>query len=267
MQTRHTQRLIRRSSGSAWLLLTSPMLIAQRTTPSRLAPASTPAHQIFDLSVFVIAITGVIFLVVGAAALYRFRARKTDPLGEPVQIDGSTQIELAWTVIPLLIVVVLFLTTLPGPTVRRISEPIFPSSLAHFIQKLFSLLLVWLAKNVTYVGWHIPDAYEFTLPPENWHNFEHICFFTTSFIFWWPIVQPWPARRRVRSGMIIPYLLTSDFVKTDLSAFLCSAGRLLYRNYGVVERPFGIDALKDQIAAGPSYGCSGHWCFSFPPST
>jgi cytochrome c oxidase subunit 2 len=90
------------------------MLTAQGTTPSTLAPASTPAHQVFDLSVFVVAITGGIFLVVGgllAVALYRFRARKTDPLGEPAQIYGSTQIELAWTVIPVLVVVVLFLTT------------------------------------------------------------------------------------------------------------------------------------------------------------
>jgi len=114
MQTRRAQRLIRRSSVAAGLLLTSQMLIAQGTTPSTLAPVSTPAHQIVDLSVFVVAITGGIFLVVGgllAVALYRFRARKTDPLGEPAQIYGSTQIELAWTVIPVLIVVVLFLTT------------------------------------------------------------------------------------------------------------------------------------------------------------
>jgi cytochrome c oxidase subunit 2 len=114
MQTGHTSCLIRCSSASVWFLLTSPTLFAQGTTPSTLAPASTPAHQIFDLSVFVVAITGGIFLVVGgllAVALYRFRARKTDPLGEPAQIYGSTQIELAWTVIPILIVVVLFLTT------------------------------------------------------------------------------------------------------------------------------------------------------------
>src|SRR5882762_10266774 len=90
------------------------MLTAQGTTPPTLAPASTPAHQIFDLSLFVVAITGGIFLVVGgllAIALYRFRSRKNDPLGEPAQIYGSTQVELAWTVIPVLIVVVLFLTT------------------------------------------------------------------------------------------------------------------------------------------------------------
>ena len=113
MQTRRVQRLIRHGAA-AWLLLGSAMLTAQGTTPSTLAPASTPAHQIFDLSVFVVAITAGIFVVVGgllAVALYRFRSRKSDPLGEPAQIYGSTQIELAWTVIPILTVVVLFLTT------------------------------------------------------------------------------------------------------------------------------------------------------------
>ncbi len=34
-----------------------------------------------------------------------------DDITEPAQIYGSTQVELAWTVIPVLIVVVLFLTT------------------------------------------------------------------------------------------------------------------------------------------------------------
>jgi cytochrome c oxidase subunit 2 len=85
-----------------------------QSVPSTLAPASTSAHQIFDLSLFVLSITGGVFLVVGgflAFALFKFRARKSDPLAEPAQIYGSTQIELAWTVIPVLIVVVLFLTT------------------------------------------------------------------------------------------------------------------------------------------------------------
>src|ERR1700744_3216377 len=104
MQTHHAQRLICRGSAAALFLLTSSMSTAQSRTPSTLAPASTPAHQIFDLSIFVIAITGGIFVVVGgllAVALYRFRARKTDPVAEPAQIYGSTQIELAWTVIPI----------------------------------------------------------------------------------------------------------------------------------------------------------------------
>jgi len=85
-----------------------------QSTPSILAPASTPAHEIYDLSLFVLLITGSIFAVVAGLLAYvivRFRARGSDAEHEPPQIYGSTQVELAWTVIPVLIVVVLFLTT------------------------------------------------------------------------------------------------------------------------------------------------------------
>jgi cytochrome c oxidase subunit 2 len=78
------------------------------------APASTPAKSIADLSVFVLVITGIIFLVVFALLVYtlvKFRGRAKDASREPAQVYGSTQIELAWTIIPILIVVVLFLAT------------------------------------------------------------------------------------------------------------------------------------------------------------
>src|SRR5262245_23887533 len=76
------------------------------------APASTPAHRIFGLSLFVLIVTALIFVVVGSLLVYavwKFRARGTDGAQEPAQVYGSTQIELAWTVIPVLIVAVLFL--------------------------------------------------------------------------------------------------------------------------------------------------------------
>jgi cytochrome c oxidase subunit 2 len=78
------------------------------------APASTPAKSIADLSVFVLVITGIIFVVVFALlgyAVVKFRARAKDAGREPAQVYGSTQIELAWTIIPILIVVVMFLAT------------------------------------------------------------------------------------------------------------------------------------------------------------
>jgi cytochrome c oxidase subunit 2 len=78
------------------------------------APASTPAKSIADLSVFVLVVTGIIFVVVFALLIYsvvKFRERAMDSGREPAQVYGSTQIELAWTIIPILIVVVLFLAT------------------------------------------------------------------------------------------------------------------------------------------------------------
>jgi cytochrome c oxidase subunit 2 len=78
------------------------------------SPASTPSRSIFSLSMFVLAITGGIFVVVGGLIFYaavRFRQRPDDDGSEPPQIFGSNQIELSWTIIPVLIVVVLFLAT------------------------------------------------------------------------------------------------------------------------------------------------------------
>jgi cytochrome c oxidase subunit II len=78
------------------------------------APKSTPAKSIFDLSVFVLSITGLIFVVVFTLIVYsisKFRATSANADSEPAQVYGSTQIELAWTIIPVLIVVVLFLAT------------------------------------------------------------------------------------------------------------------------------------------------------------
>jgi cytochrome c oxidase assembly factor CtaG len=154
---------------------------------------------------------------------------------------------------------------LPRQMVRRIGGPFFRSAIAHRAQELFSQLpFAWLAMNVTYIGWHIPKAYEFALASESWHNFEHFCFFATSVLFWWPILQPWPAQRRFNSWMIIPYLLTSDLVNTGLSAFLCFSGRLIYPSYALVDRPFGLDALQDQVAAGAFMWVFGSVVFLIP---
>ena len=63
---------------------------------------------------FVLAIAGLIFLVVCTLLVYaivKFRATPANADREPAQVYGSTQIELAWTIVPVLIVVVLFAAT------------------------------------------------------------------------------------------------------------------------------------------------------------
>jgi len=93
------------------------------------APQSTPAKSIFHLSLFVLAITGIIFAVVCTLLVYsllKFRARSSSANSEPAQVYGSTQIELAWTVIPILIVVVLFMAT--ARVVHAIQDAPMPAS-------------------------------------------------------------------------------------------------------------------------------------------
>jgi len=96
------------------------------------APVSTPAQSIFELSRLVLMVTAAIFIVVFsllAYAVVKFRKRRDDDAREPAQVYGSTQLELAWTVVPVLIVLVLFLAaarviagiqnaTLPGNAIE-----------------------------------------------------------------------------------------------------------------------------------------------------
>jgi cytochrome c oxidase subunit 2 len=77
------------------------------------APVSPPAETILELSWLVFAISAAIFLTVAGILVFcilRYRARPGEDR-EPAQIYGSNQIELAWTLVPTLIVLVLFLAT------------------------------------------------------------------------------------------------------------------------------------------------------------
>ena len=102
---------------SAWLAAVAGktvVLPGGGDVPNIFAPASGHAKALFDLSMFVLAVTGLIFLVVFsllATAIARSRHTDSDAGREPPQVYGSTQIELAWTIIPCLIVLVLFLVT------------------------------------------------------------------------------------------------------------------------------------------------------------
>jgi cytochrome c oxidase subunit II len=116
------REIVSRAAG-VLVLLTGVLLAAGLCTastthdnpiPTIFEPHSTPAESIQHLSYFVLAITGLIFLVVFsllAYAVVKFRSRAAGAEREPAQVYGSTQIELAWTIIPILIVVVLFLAT------------------------------------------------------------------------------------------------------------------------------------------------------------
>jgi cytochrome c oxidase subunit 2 len=98
-----------------WLISPAFGASAPSLSPTNIfAPASTPADSILGLSQFVLGVTAAIFVVVFSLLAYcvvKFRKRKGDGGREPPQVYGSNQVELAWTVIPVLIVVALFMAT------------------------------------------------------------------------------------------------------------------------------------------------------------
>lgn len=119
MRERHYLAI--RNATTHFALLLFPVAVRAGAAPDTplsstniFAPASTPAKSIFGLSMFVLAVTAIIFVIVGGLLVYsvvKFRSRPSDAYREPAQVYGSTQIELAWIVIPVLIVAVLCTAT------------------------------------------------------------------------------------------------------------------------------------------------------------
>jgi cytochrome c oxidase subunit II len=101
-------------SCGAWASAAHASLRFDPAIPNIFSPASTPADSIYHLSLFVLILCAGIFITVFSVLVYalvKFRRRADDDGSEPPQIYGSNQMELAWTVIPIVIVVVLFLAT------------------------------------------------------------------------------------------------------------------------------------------------------------
>ena len=124
MPAGHTMNHGTMTDGSWWHRLIHWVTDLFTSPTSIFSPQATPAHTVFGLSVLVLAITLAIFLAVSGLLFYaiiRFRHRAGED-GEPTQIYGSKQIEVLWTVIPVLILVVLFLATIRVISVTEMAK-------------------------------------------------------------------------------------------------------------------------------------------------
>ncbi|WP_158943112.1 cytochrome c oxidase assembly protein [Granulicella sp. S190] len=134
-------------------------------------------------------------------------------------------------------------------------------TLGHFLTKP---VIAWLAMNLTFLLWHIPGAYDFALEHEHWHEFEHLCFLTTSILFWWPLIRPWPTLAHYPGWIMLPYLVMADIVNTALSAFLAFCDRPVYTYYLEHPNPFHIDPIADQRAGAVIMWVIGSLVFLVP---
>ena len=93
-------------------------------------PLSRPAEMIHSSAMVVLAVTAVIFVVVTflmVFVVWKFRRKgPEDDLKEPPQIYGSTHVELAWTVVPIIITFVLILVT--SRTIGEIQNKTMPEN-------------------------------------------------------------------------------------------------------------------------------------------
>jgi putative membrane protein len=140
---------------------------------------------------------------------------------------------------------------LPQESVKTVLSPLFKwpplQRIGHFLSQP---ALCWLAAAAALVGWHIPAAFTLGLQSEGWHIVEHACFLGAGFLFWWPVVQPWPSVPIWPRWSILLYLFLATLPCDVLSAFLVFSERVVYPAYFSTARHFGLSVLEDQECAG-----------------
>jgi cytochrome c oxidase assembly factor CtaG len=114
----------------------------------------------------------------------------------------------------------------------------------HFVQVVFVLLfrsppvqevgrvlsqpaLCWLAAAAALVGWHVPSLFALGVQSHLWHAVEHVCFLGCGFLFWWPVVQPWPSVPIWPRWSILLYLFLATLPCDVLSGFLAFSDRVV----------------------------------------
>jgi cytochrome c oxidase assembly factor CtaG len=119
--------------------------------------------------------------------------------------------------------------------------------------------------TLTLWGWHYPLAYEAALRFPVLHDVEHLTFFGTAVLFWWPIVNPAPRLRRLTTGVMygarIGYLILATAQNTLLGAVLGLAERALYPSYAAAPRLLAEWSPVDDQSFGGGVMWSGSHMF------
>jgi putative membrane protein len=76
-----------------------------------------------------------------------------------------------------------FLRGLPRRFTRVLGPLFRVKSLRRLGHFLTTPVVAWIVMNFTFLGWHIPGAYDFALEHEHWHEIEHLCFLGSSTLF------------------------------------------------------------------------------------
>jgi putative membrane protein len=143
------------------------------------------------------------------------------------------------------------LHALPRKFLQSILGPLFRSPTMQGIGRVLTQpAFCWLAAAAALLGWHVPAAFTLGLQSEACHALEHVCFLGSGFLFWWPVVQPWPSVPRWPRWSMLVYLFLATLPCDILSAFLVFCDRVVYTVYLSTPKHFGISALEDQQCAG-----------------
>ena len=110
--------------------------------------------------------------------------------------------------------------------------------------------LAWLSHAVVLWVWHMPPAYDAALAHRLLHDFEHLAFFVTAILYWWPVIDPAPhVARSLHPSLRVVYVVVGALQTAGLGLLLATRSTVLYAPYRVPGK-WALDPLDDQALGG-----------------
>ncbi len=200
----------------------------------------------------------------GLAAILFALISPIDPLAEERLSMHMVQHLLLLMIAPLFLLLAdpfaPFLWGLPRGIRLKVGRLLTRSSL--FRRGLWVLTLMpvaWSLYVIDLWAWHHPFLYQLALTNRWAHDLQHLLFFSTASLFWWPIVNPAPKLHGTISyGFRVVYLIAATLQNTLLGMAISLPERVLYPFYAAAPRLRDLSPSNDQALGGGIMWVSGH---------
>jgi putative membrane protein len=136
-----------------------------------------------------------------------------------------------------------FLQQILAPTLKTPPLPALGKFLANPI-------VCWLAATAALIIWHVPSIFAAAFSSHPLHLVEHASFLLAGFLFWWPVIQPWPSVPVWPRWPLLLYLFSATLPCDILSAYLTFCDRIVYPAYFDLSNASTNSVLRDQQFAG-----------------
>jgi putative membrane protein len=145
---------------------------------------------------------------------------------------------------------ILFLLGIPWWMIDALLQPRWVFAVARFFTRPVIAALVFL---LVFGGWHAPWLYSAALTHKVIHVGEHLLFFGSALLYWWPLLSPSRRLPPLGYGSQMLYLLAVIIGLTPIHAYITFSHDTLYATYELAPRLFAnFSPQDDQLLAGVS---------------
>jgi putative membrane protein len=125
-----------------------------------------------------------------------------------------------------------------------------PGPVRTVLRWLTHPLVAWWLFVGTQWLWHMPLGYDWALENRWAHYLEHVSFFVTAVLFWWPVIGSAPLRSTLGYPARLAYTFLAWLPNSLLGAGITLSHGVLYPYYIAAGATNGYDPLVDQQLAG-----------------